>query len=70
MKLLLRLAARSGSREIPGTASLMRLRSISRISWMEAMTGPIGRPISTRTASASWSELSSVSGTASVAPAR
>jgi len=44
-------------------------RSSSRFSWIEAITGPIATPRSTSTASDSCSELSSVSGTASVTPA-
>jgi hypothetical protein len=49
---------------------MISLRSSARFSWMEAITGPIAMPRSTSTASDSCSEDSSVSGTASVAPAR
>ena len=44
-------------------------RNSARFSWIEAITGPIATPRSTSTASDSCREDSSVSGTASVAPA-
>ncbi len=46
------------------------LAHLVRFSWIEAITGPTARPRSTSTTSESWSELSSASGTASLAPAR
>ena len=49
---------------------MMIARSWLRFSWIEAITGPIATPMSTSTASDSCSDASSVSGTASVAPAR
>ena len=51
-------------------SSMICWRSSARFSWIEAITGPIAMPRSTSTASDSCSEDSSVSGTASVAPAR
>jgi hypothetical protein len=57
-------------KEFSSPSSMIFWRNSSRFSWIEAMTGPIGTPRSTSTASDSCSELSSVSGTAWLAPAR
>ena len=53
-----------------GAIALISARSAARFSWIEAMTGPIGTPTSTSTASESCRLASIVSGTASDAPAR
>ena len=53
-----------------GAIALIVSCSAARLSWIEAITGPIGTPTSTSTASDSWRLASIVSGTASEAPMR
>ena len=53
-----------------GAIALIVACSVARLSWIEAITGPIGTPTSTSTASESWRLASIVSGTASEAPVR
>jgi hypothetical protein len=53
-----------------GAIPLIAACNSARFSWIEAITGPIGTPTSTNTASDSWRLASIVSGTASEAPMR
>ena len=60
----------NGRTSAPGAIALMVACRPARFSWIEAITGPIGTPTSTSTASDSWRLASIVSGTASEAPTR